>query len=163
MRLTLGEKTYELELNFRRIQQAQRRLGLPIWPADGLEGYGPHEFVHRLFAAAAGLTLDESYEAVGSDEDLVALGDAVSALMESYQPEKWRALLTMAETLMEAKRKSHNPPQASATSGPSAGPSPVSILDSPATTSASAPSASGPISVEPGRRAKPRETTRLRA
>jgi len=163
MQLTLNGRSHELELNFRRIQQAQRRLGLPVWPMGGLDGRDPMEFAYRLFAAAAELTLDEAYEAVGSDEDLELMGDAVSQLMEAYQPEKWKALLAMTEALMEAKRMSLNPPRTSAISGKSAGPLPAFTSDSPALTSANAQNGSGPISAVTGKRGKPRETTRLHA
>lgn len=159
MQLTLGEKTFELELNFRRIQQAQRKLGLSVWPPGAdYNDRSPHEFVHRLFAAAAGLTLDESYDAVGSEEDLAKLGDAIHQLMQAYQPEKWWALLTLMGIEEEPK-----PALSPTTSGTNDGPSPAPTSDSPAPTSESAPSASGPTLLANGSRGKQRETTRRHA
>lgn len=153
--LNLSTGNYSLELNFRRIQQAERKFGCSVWPpgADQAKA-SPRDPLYRLFAAAADLTLDQAYEAVRSDKDVALLDEAVYAALAEYQPEVMKAL---AMTQAGAESLNRDP----LTTGKPDGPSPVSTSDSPEPTSENAPNGSGRPFIANGSRGKRRETTRL--
>lgn len=157
MQLTLSGKVYDLELNFGRIQAAQRRLCLSVWPVgiDYMKA-APADLFYRLFAAAADLpSLDAAYAAVTSEDEETALSVAVLQLLEAYQPEKLKALAEqVGKGVQEALMTSP------VTSGSGAGPSLSSTSASAGPTSMHAPNGSGVGLSTSGKREKQRETTR---
>jgi len=157
MRLTLGEKVYDLELNFGRIQAAQRRLCLSVWPVgiDYMKA-APADLFYRLFVAAADLpSLDAAYAAVTSEDEETALSVAVLQLLEAYQPEKMKALAEQVGKGVQESLKGFP-----STSGSGAGPSLVSTSGSTGPTLTPVQNANGVGSPTNGKREKQRETTR---